>query len=385
MSQRRRRARSPDGLCEAAEPQMESDVQPLERLRAHVEAEATNLPGVYAMRSPNGEIIYVGKSKRLRTRLLSYFRGRYPYHKGARIVREAAAIEWSYLPSEFAALLEELRQIKRYRPRFNVALKRDDRNYAFIKLTRGKAPRFAVVRSAGGDERATYYGPFVGAARLRDAVRELSDALGLRDCSHDGRMAFADQVELFNGPARTPGCLRHEIGKCLGPCVAAPREDEYQARVRQGRAFLDGEESAVLKPLQHAMELASERLAYERAAVLRDKLQRLESLRDLFARLRFGVEALTFAYRVPGVQGDDRVYLVRRGRVRAEVPVPHCAGEWESLRDLAGRLNAPTERTSAVPGHEVDELLLLTSWFRARPQELARTAPLPELSVLMQA
>jgi len=351
-------------------------------LRARVEAGAANRPGVYVMRSPNGEIIYVGKSKKLRSRLLSYFRGSYPEHKGARIVREAAEIDWTYTPSEFAALLEELRQIKRYRPRFNVAMKRDDRNYAFVKLTRNRAPRFAVVRSAGADERATYYGPFVGASRLQEALRELSDALGLRDCAHDGRMAYSDQAELFVRPARTPGCLRYEIGKCLGPCIGAVREGEYHDRVRQARDFLEGEVSSVLDPMQRAMDDASERLAFERAAALRDKLHRLESLREQFARLRFGVEALTFAYRVSGVEDEDRVYLVRRGRVRAEVPLPRSAHEWGALREVAERLVGPVDRSNAVPGHEVDELLLLTSWFRTRPDELQRTAPLRAVSEL---
>jgi len=187
---------------------------------------------------------------------------------------------------------------------------------------------------------------------------------------------------LFVRAPRTPGCLRYEIGKCLGPCIGVPREDEYLARVKQAREFLDGEASIVLDPLQQAMDEASERLAFERAAALRDKLQRLESLRQQFGRLRFGVEALTFAYRVAGVDGEDRVYLVRRGRIRAEVSWPRAAHEWGALGEIAERLVGPVERTNAVPGHEVDELLLLTSWFRTRPQELHQTAPLRAVAEL---
>ena len=85
------------------------------------------------MLSSDGEIVYVGKSKKLRTRLLSYFRCSFPEDKGARIVREATRIEWDYHPSEFASLLEELRLIKLYRPRLNVAMKRDARHFAFSK------------------------------------------------------------------------------------------------------------------------------------------------------------------------------------------------------------------------------------------------------------
>ena len=116
--------------------------------------------------------MYVGKSKQLRTRLLSYFRCAYPEDKGARILREAERIEWEYMPSEFAALLEELRLIKRFRPRFNVAMKRDARHYCFIKLTRGAAPKLIVVRGPGHGDAQVYYGPFMGAhARERSGAR----------------------------------------------------------------------------------------------------------------------------------------------------------------------------------------------------------------------
>ena len=192
------------------------------------------------MLSPNGEIVYVGKSKRIRSRLLSYFRCAYPEDKGARILREADRIEWDYTPSEFAALLEELRLIKQYRPRFNVAMKRDARHFAFIKLTRGAAPKLLVVRGAGHDDAAIYYGPFQGALRVNEAIRELNDVLGLRDCALDRRMHFSDQQELFQLQPRTPGCIRYEVKKCLGPCIGACTVAAYRERVGMARAFLDG-------------------------------------------------------------------------------------------------------------------------------------------------
>jgi excinuclease ABC subunit C len=101
-------------------------------MRGVVREGAQDRPGVYRMLSPDGEVVYVGKSKKVRTRLLSYFRCAYPEDKGARILREATTIDWEYTPSEFSALLAELRLIKRLRPRFNVAMKRDARHYAFI-------------------------------------------------------------------------------------------------------------------------------------------------------------------------------------------------------------------------------------------------------------
>jgi excinuclease ABC subunit C len=350
-----------------------SDAQ-LAVMRGSVREGAQDRPGVYRMLSPDGEVVYVGKSKRVRTRLLSYFRCAYPEDKGARILREATTIDWEYTPSEFAALLTELRLIKRLRPRFNVAMKRDARHYAFIKMSRGAAAKLMVVRGAGSEDGGVYYGPFVGAQRIGEAVRELSDALGLRDCSLDQRMYFADQAELFGTPVRTPGCIRHEVRKCLGPCIAACTVSAYAERVQMARAFLDGADDGPIERLREEMQAASDRMEFERAATLRDKLHRLEELQEQFGRLRFAVETLSFLYSVRGYDGDDRLYLIRRGRVRAEVPSPQSSGDRQSLEALVQSVYSPPERkTSSVPTHEIDELLLLSSWFRRNPAELDNT------------
>ena len=367
MSRRRQR---PDFMPSAAE----SGARAAEML-ARVKGEARDLPGVYEMRAAEGEIIYVGKSKKLRTRLLSYFRAEYPAEKGARILREAAEIQWEYVPTEFASLLEELRRIKRYRPRHNVAGKRDARHFAFIRVARGSAESFRVVRSEGRDEGGIFYGPFHGAIQLQEALRELNDALGLRDCALDTPMHFADQHEIFDAP-RTPGCIRHEIGKCLGPCVAAVRRDDYAARFALARAFLEGANDVPVASLRKAMEVASDELEFERAAVLRDKIERLESLRAQFARLRFAVESLSFVYTPVAVHTDELSYVIRRGRVRAVVPAPRTAEQRRAFDAKVTALFAPVERTDGtVPSHEIDELLLVTSWFTRFPGELERTAP----------
>jgi len=348
-------------------------------MRAHVRATAKDRPGVYRWLSPEGEVVYVGKSKKLRTRLLSYFRCG-SEEKGSRIVREATTIEWDYTASEFGALLEELRLIKRYRPRLNVAMKRDARNFCFIKLTTGPAPKLLVVRGAGADDAQIYYGPFNGAQRVSEAVRELNDALGLRDCRLDQPMHFADQPELFHIFPRTPGCIRHEIRKCLGPCVGGCTVRQYDERVALVRAFLDGADDGPMQLLRADMEAASEQLDFERAATLRDKLHRLEGLREQFIRFRFAVETLSFVYTVPGTDGDDRVYLIRRGRVRGECSVPRSEQDRARLCAMVEDVFNPQERDSAqVPSHEIDELLLLSSWFRRFPDELSRSRPAPAL------
>ncbi|MDQ2890603.1 MAG: UvrB/UvrC motif-containing protein [Gemmatimonadota bacterium] len=341
-------------------------------MRATVRETARNEPGVYRMIADNGEIVYVGKSKAIRSRLMSYFRAAYPADKGARILREATRVEWDYEPSEFAALLRELRLIKQYRPRFNVAMKRDARHYSFIKISRGVAPRLNVVRGAGPDDASMYYGPFVGAQRVGDAVRELNDVLGLRDCRADMPIFFADQRELFQ-IGRTPGCIRHEIRKCLGPCVGACTVAEYNRQLALARAFLDGSDASPVDTLRAQMQTASDALEFERAAVFRDKLTRLEALREQFDRLRFAVETLSFVYSVTGFDGRDRTYVIRRGIVRAEVDTPRTKGARAAMRRLVDDIFGERAAAgSSIPTHEIDELLLLSSWFRKFPDEMKR-------------
>ena len=341
---------------------------------AVVKSEVRDRAGTYRLLTEGGEVLYVGKSKGVRTRLLTHFRAAYPKDKSARMIAEASSVAWDYEPSEFAACLAELRLIKRWRPRYNVMMKRDARHYAFIRLSAGPAPKFSVVRGAHGNDAATYYGPFHGAHQLAACLRELNDALGLRDCSLDTRMHFADQVELPVATPRTPGCIRYEIGRCLGPCVAAITTAQYDERVQIAREFIAGRHDAPLAALREAMEASSERLEFERAAALRDKVARLESLQEQFARLRFAVETLSFTYTVPGDGGDDRAYVIRRGRVRFEGPAPKTASDRALLEAQIAEAFTPMARESgAVPAHEIDELLLLASWFRQHPAELERT------------
>ena len=127
---------------------------------ARVKSEARDRPGTYRLVAEDGEILYVGRSKGVRTRLLTHFRAEYPHDKSARMIAEAADVAWDYEPSEFAACLTELRLIKRWRPRYNVAMKRDARHYAFVRLSPGPAPKLHVVRGSQGSDAATYFGPF---------------------------------------------------------------------------------------------------------------------------------------------------------------------------------------------------------------------------------
>ena len=347
-------------------------IPPSAALREQVRSSARNLPGTYRMIAEDGEVLYVGKSKAVRTRLLSYFRAK-EGEKAHRLVREANRVEFDYEPNEFAALLRELKLIKRYRPRYNVRYRRDAL-YSFLKLSRDAAPRIFVVRQVA-DDAATYFGPFPGGRRIVDGVRELNDALGLRDCAQTIPIHFADQVELFPVD-RTPRCHRYELARCLGPCAGGCTRAEYVKVVEQARRFLDGEGDEPLRRLQTRMQAAVSRWEFEHAATVRERLDRLELLRYEFARLREALESLTFRYILPGVDGDDRLYLVRRGSVRAEMPAPRTRTERRRADRIAREVfDAPEASGTMVSTRKVEEILLLAHWFRTRPDELRRTIP----------
>ena len=313
----------------------------LQQLRQQVKESAANRPGTYRVLGESGEVIYIGKSKRVRTRLLSYFRAK-DGDKARRIMGEAHALSWSYEASEFAALLRELELIRRHRPRFNVQYKRDAL-FSFLKLAGGAAPKLYVVRTVA-DDAATYFGPFRGGSRIVDAVRELNDLLELRDCKLSTPIRFADQTDLFSHQSQ-PACHRYELKRCLAPCAGLCTAAEYLARVEMARGFFEGDIDEPLRRLNQRMLDAAERWEFEHAALLRDRARRLERLRDDFGRLRHALDTLSFLY--PIEAGDDGtiLYVIRRGTVRAVVQAPSTAAERRKVRKLV-------ERCFGAPGDQ---------------------------------
>ena len=345
----------------------------LGELRNRVRALAENRPAVYRMLDSTGRILYVGKAKRLRTRLLCYFRAVYPDDKAARILYSASNITWDYVPSEFAAYLNELRQIRRYRPHFNHR-GNVTRRSVLIKISSEPAPRVYAGSSASLDD-AGCYGPFRSMARTADAVRTLNDLLGLRDCAARMPTVFADQVDLFDRP-RQAGCLRHEFGFCGGPCAGFVSEWEYRRRVETAAAFLEGRTIQPIDRVIHSMQEAATEGRFELAARWRERFEQLEWLLAATSRARTARDLLTFVYRDPGDFGDDRVYLIRQGVVRASFPYPSTPIEREAFRAVvAEETERPDTPSGPLPLEYIDEILLLTGWFRAHPDALRRATP----------
>ncbi len=353
----------------------------LERLRRRTLPLAENRPAVYRMLDPLGRVVYVGKAKRLRARLNSYFAPGSTDDRQLRILEMTDRIEWDYQPSEFAAHLNELRQIQRLRPHFNIRMNRA-RRVAFVKVADGPAPKVYAGRAdpapRAGDPRRTerLYGPLHAARRLGEAIRVLNDLLGLRDCALDMPAVYAEQGDLF-ASARRAACLRHDLGTCTGPCAGLVTEEEYRRRVGVAVAFLEGRGIAPLDHVVAAMTEASDASRFEAATRWRDRFEALEWLLAALTRTRTAIDMLSFVYHCPGPFGDDRSYVIRRARVSASAPTPHTPIEREAFEALiAEHAGADQPPPPWLPPDGIDEMLLLMSWFRRHPGALRRTEPL---------
>lgn len=338
-------------------------------LRAYVRQQAEDRPGIYKMLGPENEVLYVGKSVRVKSRLLSYFRAE-PGEKAAKLIRNTLAIEWDYVPNEFAALVREMRLIKRWRPRYNVEHKRK-RSFAFVKITREPAPRILPVARILPDG-ATYFGPFPRPKFLALTLGDLSLVLGLRDCPGAIPILFGDQLEVFER-GRAPRCIRAQTGSCLGPCFGGCVSTDYARNVETARRFLEGRSQKPLGLLQEEMEKASDALEFEYAAIVRDRLERLGTLQRELVAFRGRVEGLSFVYRVSGYKGDDRLYLIRKGLVEEEIPTPRGkAGRRRAARKVEDVFQGPPPAVGALTQEAASEILLVARWFRLRERELAR-------------
>jgi excinuclease ABC subunit C len=340
------------------------------RLRAGVRLECPRLPGVYGMLNEAGELIYVGKTKCLRSRLLSYFRTKSRDPKAGRILKNTCVVAWEPAHGEFAALLRELELIRRWRPRFNVQGQPNRRRRTYVCVGRDPAAYVFLSPRPPGTAFACF-GPVPAGFSAREAVRRLNDWFRLRDCSQAQKMIFADQGDLF--PILRPaGCLRHEINACLGPCAAACTRGDYSLAVRAAIRFLEGTDAGPLEALERDMQEAAAAQAFERAALLRDKWQALHWLSRHLERLR---QACRHSCVYPAVGRDgtrDHWHLIHNGSVRAVAPAPRDdAGRARAAKALA---NVYNHAVSASPGpNEIDGVLLVAAWFRRHGAEKEKT------------
>lgn len=343
------------------------------RLRAAVRTDAPRRPGVYGMLDPKGRVVYIGKAKNLRARLMSYFRANSRDPKAGRIVRHTRTLVWEYAENEFAALLRELELIQLFRPRFNVLGQPGRQRYFYICVGRPPAPYAYVSREPSPKDLGSY-GPFVGRGAAERVVRRLNDVFRLRDCPAGEPIVFADQRELFP-TGRGAKCLRHEIGTCLGPCAGCCTRRDYAAAARSATAFLDGRDRSVLAGITREMTAASTALAFERASALRDKLQDLEWVDHRLGLLRKARDQSCFVFPLAGTDGRPVWYVIYRGQVCTAVREPADEAGRAALSHLIAETRAGRPPGGPFACHPVDSVLLVASWFRKHPDQKLTLRP----------
>jgi excinuclease ABC subunit C len=223
-----------------------------------------DVPGSYQFVDRDGRVLYVGKAKSLRSRLNSYFHDPYGLPpRTAQMVEQADHVEWMVVDSESEALLLEHNLIKQHQPRYNVRLK-DDKSYPWLAVTvSDEWPRPAVVR---GRKRSgvRYFGPYANVYAIRDTLDLLLRTFPLRSCSD----AKFRRHQRLGRP-----CLLYHIDRCSGPCVGEVGREEYDQMVADLTAFLSGDTGPLERGIETAMHEAADALEFERASMLRDKLE----------------------------------------------------------------------------------------------------------------
>ena len=224
------------------------------------------LPGVYIMLDDKSQVIYVGKAKKLKNRVSSYFHGEH-LPKVQAMVDKVADFNVIVAGSEFEALVLENSLIKRHKPHYNILLK-DDKGYPFIRMDlREEYPSMSLANKAGKDG-ARYFGPFGGRSQSRNVISTISKALLLPDCSRK----FPRDI----GKERP--CLNYHMGSCLGWCLKDSDAQDYRRRAMQAAQILEGKGGELMEELRTQMEQAAEELRFEKAAELRDRLRAVENL-----------------------------------------------------------------------------------------------------------
>ncbi|MFT0859487.1 excinuclease ABC subunit UvrC [Ancylobacter sp. G4_0304] len=290
-----------DPLFEEAEPSAGT----LKLGRAAILAAVKHAPtgaGVYRMIGADDAVLYVGKAKSIRKRIIAYTR---PTGLTARIMRMVAAtvrMEFVSTQTETEALLLEANLIKQLRPRFNVLL-RDDKSFPYILITRDHAAPQITKHRGARNRPGDYYGPFASVWAVNRTINALQKAFLVRSCSD----SFYE--------ARTRPCLLFQIKRCAGPCTGEVSTADYADYVREARDFLSGKSRAVKEQLAHEMQQASEDLEFERAAALRDRLAALSAVQGTQGiNPRSVEEADVFAVHQEGGATCVQVFFFRTGQ-----------------------------------------------------------------------
>ena len=302
-------------------------------------------PGVYMWKDADGVVLYVGKAKRLRSRVRSYLASDHLESVKTRaLMRQAADVETIVVPTEAHALILEANLIKEYRPRFNIAL-RDDKSYPYIKVTiQEPFPRVFVTRRLI-DDGAKYFGPYTDVGQMRRALNVVKRIFTVRSCNYDMPREMPERA-----------CLDYHIGRCKAPCILAQSQADYRQMIEEVLLFLDGRTDEVIRRVRDRMENAASSLDFESAAELRDALRHLERMEEPTIVLEVeGGDRDVVGYARDGDDACVTILRIRRGKLLAR---DHRFVENIDGEDDAAVLSAYLARTYVPSDERASELLV---------------------------
>jgi excinuclease ABC subunit C len=303
-------------------------------------------PGVYLWMGAGGDVLYVGKAKRLRSRVRSYVTGEHVESVKTRaLVQQIGGLETIVVPTEAHALILEANLIKEHKPKFNIAL-RDDKTYPYIKVTiQEPFPRVIVTRRLVNDG-ARYFGPYTDVGSMRRALNVVKRIFTVRSCNYDMPRVMPERA-----------CLDYHIGRCKAPCILAQTQDEYRAMIDEVVLFLEGRADEVTRRVRERMDAAAAELDFERAAELRDVLDRLDRMEEPTIVLEVeGGDRDVLGYARDGDDACIALLRIRNGRLLArdhhfveniegepdgEVVAAYLAGPYRIAQERATELLVP--------------------------------------------
>ncbi|MCY4645108.1 MAG: excinuclease ABC subunit UvrC [Bacteriovoracales bacterium] len=265
------------------------------------------LPGCYLMKNRKGEVIYVGKAKNLKNRIKSYFHSTHQSPKTKVMMGRVHDMDFIIMENEASALVLENNLIKKHRPRYNIDLK-DDKSYPYIVISSSEEfPRLEYRRRPVRKKGERIFGPFATGSRLGEVVRILTQSFQLRDCT------------LRDFLSRKEPCLLYQMNQCSAPCVGKISREEYRKDLNHALNFFKNKASRSLDILAERMNKASKEEAFERAALIRDAIHKLEQFtgfQQKNAEIHKGVrDADYIAYHRGEIEVDVSLYILRHGMI----------------------------------------------------------------------
>ena len=321
-------------------------------------------PGCYLMKS-QGQIIYVGKAKNLKNRVRQYFHA-FENHtpKVRAMITRIEDFDIILCRTNFEALTLECNLIKLHRPFYNILL-RDDKQYPYLRLDPAETyPRLTLARSINPKDGARYFGPYIGATAVRQALDQLGKTFPLRKCA-------------LKLPLKTPKrpCVYHTIGQCLAPCAGLVSESDYATLLSRAVAFLNGDTRAVIGELTAQMNAAAENLDYEQAAILRDKIADIRAITDRQLAIQTrDVEQDVIAVATDTTDAIVQLLHIRGGKIEGgQAYVLENCGDETPAELIEGFMTQHYEDGNLIPRNVLVEELgedseELEQWLRERRQ-----------------